>query len=103
MLAEAVGASGVVGSADGRGLAADGAAGPSGEGGGLGCGALADVDGGRSTLSGGAGWAVAVGGEPGPLSGFSVDCASAGALTNRATARAAKMVDIAQLVRLSIR
>ena len=69
----------------------------------MGCGADAGVDDARSLLSGVAGWAATAGGEPEPLAAFSGDCARAGALANSAIARAAKMVDIAQPVRLNIR
>src|SRR5262249_6429978 len=96
------GAGGVAGDADCRGLAGDGAAGPPGDDGRSGCGAVALADDVRSTLSG-AGWTVTAGGDPGPPSRFSVDCARAGALPNSATATAAKMIDIAQPVRLNIR
>ena len=96
------GAGGVAGDADCRGLAGDGAAGPPGDDGRSGCGAVALADDVRSTLSG-AGWTVTAGGDPGAPSRFSVDCARAGALPNSATATAAKMIDIAQPVRLNIR
>ena len=101
--AGAAGGGGVAGSADWRGLAADGAAGAAGDAAGLGCGAVAFVADARSVPSGVAGWAVTAGGEPGPLARFSGDCARAGGLANSATTRAAKLVNIAQPVRLNIR